>query len=70
MTFHEYIVGKAIASECPPFYGLIQAAMRGADSNNLDVLKRAWPGVWKELEERYNSLGGKLAIEWEADQQS
>jgi hypothetical protein len=47
----------------PPFYALIMAAMRKADTTNSDLLKRAFPEVWDELEERYWTPGGLTASE-------
>ena len=38
-----------------PFYGLIQAAMRCADTDNSHALKRTFPGTWEELQTRYNA---------------
>ena len=43
-----------------PFYGLIMAAMRGADTPNTEKLRAAWPEVWDELYARYHAPGGLL----------
>jgi len=43
-----------------PFYALIMAAMRGADTDNLDKLRAAFPEVYRELRERYNAPGGQI----------
>jgi hypothetical protein len=42
------------------FYTLIMAAMREADADNMEALQAAFPDVWDELHQRYNSPGGKL----------
>ena len=42
------------------FYALIMAAMRRADTQNLALLKDAWPDQWYELQARYNAPGGIL----------
>ena len=42
------------------FYGLLMAAMRNADTDNLATLKAAFPQVWQELHDRYNAPGGCL----------
>lgn len=42
------------------FYTLIMAAMRQADTDNLEALQSAFPRVWNELRRRYNAPGGKL----------
>lgn len=44
-------------------YALIQAAMRKADTPNLEALKAAFPETWAELQVRYNSPGGLLPSE-------
>ena len=58
MSFYEYEKGKAIMARNYPFYALIQAAMRQADSYNLEILKAAFPATWKELQMRYQAPGG------------
>lgn len=66
MSLHQYEISKRIAASDYPFYSLIMAAMRQADSENLAKLQAAWPEVWDELEERYNAPGGLTATEREA----
>ena len=51
-------MSKRIAAQDYPFYSLIMAAMRQADTDNLYALERAFPEVWRELKYRYNSPGG------------
>ena len=63
MSLYDYKMSQKIASEDYPFYALIMTAMRQADSDNIDLLKFAFPDVWRELKERYNSPGGFLAGE-------
>lgn len=60
MSLYDYQVGQAISAEDPPFYALIQAAMRQADTDNLELLQRAWPHVWAELQARYHAPGGRM----------
>jgi len=60
MSRFDYEASKMIIVEDPPFYGLIMAAMRKADTDNLFNLKIAFPEVWDELQERYNAPGGML----------
>ena len=60
MSLYDYKMSQRIASEDYPFYALIMAAMRQADSNNIDLLKFAFSDVWHELTERYNAPGGVL----------
>ena len=63
MSYADYQFSKTITMEDYPFYSLIMAAMRQADTDNLDKLKRAWPAVWDELNGRYNAPGGLLPDE-------
>lgn len=58
MSFYDYNVSKAIPDL--PFYSLIMAAMRKADTVNLAKLQAVFPDTWQELQERYNAPGGKL----------
>lgn len=60
MSLNDYEVGKEISVHDPPFYAIIQAAMRKADTYNLEKLQEAWPKVWEELQTRYNAPGGTL----------
>jgi hypothetical protein len=56
----DYEIGKTIARNDFPFYALIQAAMRQADSTNAMHLKAAFPAEWAELQARYHAPGGRL----------
>jgi hypothetical protein len=67
MSLHDYEEGMEIAAKDPPFYALIQAAMRKADTANLEMLKVSWPAVFLELRARYNAPGGMLQSETEGD---
>jgi hypothetical protein len=60
MSRHEYEVSRHIASHDLPFYALIMAAMRQADSNNIQLLSAAFPEVYEELDARYNAPNGYL----------
>lgn len=50
-----------------PFYALIMAAMRKADTDNLERLRAAFPRVWSEFWDRYHAPGGVLPDEGEND---
>ena len=65
MSYYDYSVSRELESRDYPFYALIMAAMRRADSFNLVQLKEAFPNVWKEMMERYNLPGGKYKGEEE-----
>ena len=63
MTHYDYNASKMISLQGHPFYALIMAAMRQADTSNLTKLRLAFPFVWQELEARYNAPGGVLPHE-------
>lgn len=63
MSYHEYQMSKLIAGKDYPFYALIMAAMRQADTGNMAKLRAAWPGVADELQLRYDAPGGLLPDE-------
>jgi len=63
---YDYQVGRHIIVELnPTFYGVIQCAMRLADTDNLEKLKEAFPREWADLQARYNAPGGLLEGESE-----
>ncbi len=61
MSYHEYQVSNEIARYHFPFYALIMAAMRQADTPNTAKLRAMWPEVWTEMDARYHAPGGWLA---------
>lgn len=63
MSLYDYEAGRNIEAEGYPFYALIQAAMRQADTGNLAQLRYAFPDVHAELTARYNAPGGLLPSE-------
>lgn len=60
MSRFDYEASKRIAVEDHPFYALIMAAMRQADTNNLARLQFAFPETYAELKERYDAPGGLI----------
>lgn len=66
MSFHEYTVSQELAKQDPPFYALIMAAMRKADTDNAMKLREAFPDTWTELLDRYHAPGGMLPAERDA----
>jgi hypothetical protein len=60
MSLYDYEQGREIESQGHPFYALVQAAMRQADSDNILRLQAAFPEVHAELTARYNAPGGLL----------
>jgi len=60
VSLFDYQASQELAAQDVPFYALIMAAMRRADSDNIELLREAWPGVWSELMARYNAPGCRL----------
>jgi len=60
MSLHEYRESISISAEDPPFYALLMAAIRKADTTNTAKIKYAWPELWDEMQARYNAPGGIL----------
>lgn len=63
MSLYDYQRSQHIEAQGEPFYALIMAAMRQADSHNIEKLREAFPEVWEELYQRYHASGGLLPIE-------
>jgi hypothetical protein len=60
MSYYDYRASSDPALSSAPFYALLMAAMRQADTPNTEKFKAAWPDVWQELYDRYNAPGGLL----------
>ena len=60
MSLYDYQRGRDISNLNAPFYAVIQAAMRQANTDNLEKLKGAFPDVWAEFVARYSSPDGIL----------
>jgi hypothetical protein len=62
LSYYDYYIGQRVLLHFgdDEFYGLIQGAMRLADTDNLEKLKTSFPEVWADLQARYNAPGGKL----------
>lgn len=63
MSHYDYEVSQEISKKDPPFYALIMACFRKADTDNLKKLQHAFPAVWAEFEERYNTPKGLIKRE-------
>jgi hypothetical protein len=63
VSLFDYQASQELAAEDRPFYALIMAAMRQADTHNALLLRAAFPETWDELHLRYHSPGGILATE-------
>lgn len=60
MSHFDYEASLALGAEEPPFFALLMAAMRRADTDNARLLRVAFPDTWAELDARYNAPGGYL----------
>ena len=60
MSLYDYRASQEIAQRDEPFYALIMAAARKADTDNLDRLSAMWPETVDELRQRYDAPGGLL----------
>lgn len=60
MSLFDYRAANKISAEDPPFYALIMAAMRKADTVNLPKLRAAFPDTYREVDARYHAPGGVL----------
>lgn len=60
MSLYDYQMARLIDATDPPFYALIMAAMRKADTDNAERLRAAFPEVWEEVQHRYWSAGALL----------
>lgn len=60
MSRYDYRESARIAAADLPFYALVMAAYRQADTKNAAKIRTAWPDVVEELEARYHAPGGYL----------
>ena len=61
MTLYDYEASQQLLAQRDwPFYALIMAAMRKADSDNATRLREAFPWTYDELYARYNAPGGVI----------
>ena len=60
MSYYDYRLSQRISTRNEPFYALLFALIREADSDNIEKIKRQWPDVWQEFYDRYNAPGGIL----------
>lgn len=65
MSLYDYERSKAVSARDEPFYALIMAAFRQADTDNLRKLKAAFPDTWREFYARYHAPDGILESDHE-----
>jgi hypothetical protein len=69
MGLYEYLGSRSIAGKIheltmgDEFYSLLMAAMRFADTDNTEKIKREWPNLYEEFRKRYSAPGGTLDAE-------
>lgn len=56
----DYTHSMTLSAEDPPFYALLFALIRKADTSNMEKIAREWPDVVAEFKMRYNLPGGLL----------
>lgn len=66
MSLYDYKRSQELSANDEPFYALLMAAMRKADTRNTEKFKAAWPEVWEELYARYHAPGGIIASDRES----
>lgn len=66
VSLYDYKMSQVIEGDGHPFYALVMAAMRQADTFNLEKLGALFPETLAELRERYNAPGGVIASDPEA----
>jgi hypothetical protein len=60
VSHYDYQVSKQIGALDAPFYALVMALYRQADTANQGAIERAWPETVAELRARYEAPGGLL----------
>lgn len=58
--YFSYRASLELGQHDPPFYALIMAAYRKADTTNAAKLRAAFPDVIEDLQARYDAPGGVL----------
>lgn len=60
MSLYDYRVSLKIGRSDPPFYSLIMAALRKADTVNSNKINAMWPELYAEFAERYHAPAGVI----------
>lgn len=63
MSLYDYNQFIKLSEEDYSFATFIMAAMKKADSFNVELLRASFPAIWSELQARYNAPGGVLPDE-------
>ena len=67
--YFDYRESQKISAEGYSFHALIIAAMRKADTSNMNKLKAIFPEVYDEFVARYNATAGVLDSDAESIKQ-
>jgi hypothetical protein len=59
-SLYDYRKSIEIAAKDYPFYALLFALIRQADTDNLECIRAMWPEAYDEFQERYNAPGGVI----------
>lgn len=70
LGLHAYHCSVKISRRDEPFYALIAAAMRKADTDNLAKLQVAFPETWLEFQKRYDAPLGVIPGDDVADMEA
>ena len=70
MSRYDYHASQMLDQFDAPFYGLIMAALRKADTSNAAKIRAAWPEVAAEFQARYDAPGGYLPSELDSSEES
>ena len=63
ISYHDWQIAKRLHEEDVPFYALLAALMRKADSDNTKQLALAYPDDFVEAHLRYHLPGGCVSAE-------
>ncbi len=66
MSHYDYTKSLEIEYQEYPFYALVMACIRQADTDNLERLRQTFPDVVTEFRARYHAPNGYLPTELKA----
>ena len=66
MSLHDYRRSLKLLNES--FYSLLLASLQRSDTTNFERLKRAFPEVAQELQDRHRSPDGRTPSEMDLDE--
>lgn len=60
MSLYDYRASSELSRLDFPFYAMLFALIRRADTRNMALIEAAWPESYAEFVARYNAPGGVL----------